>query len=59
MIVLCVDGDRERAELGHRLPFVQGMRPIDGKAAAYVCENYSCKLPITDPAELARLLDAK
>ncbi|MGE5403672.1 MAG: thioredoxin domain-containing protein [Candidatus Saccharibacteria bacterium] len=29
---------------------------IDGKATAYVCENFACQAPVTDPAELRRML---
>ncbi|MGZ4105703.1 MAG: hypothetical protein ACXVP8_10635, partial [Actinomycetota bacterium] len=29
---------------------------IDGKAAAYVCERFACKMPVTDPAQLSALL---
>ena len=29
---------------------------IDGRAAAYVCEHFSCRAPVTDPEELAELL---
>jgi uncharacterized protein YyaL (SSP411 family) len=32
------------------------MSPIDGKSAAYVCENFACKAPVTDPKALAELL---
>ena len=32
------------------------MGTIDGRAAAYVCENFACQLPVNDPAELERLL---
>ena len=32
------------------------MVPAQGKATAYVCENYVCKLPTSDPEVLARLL---
>ena len=29
------------------------MTPLDGHAAVYVCENFACQAPITDPAALA------
>ncbi|HSP67077.1 MAG TPA: thioredoxin domain-containing protein [Bryobacteraceae bacterium] len=32
------------------------MTPTDGLATAYVCENYACKLPVTDAGALAELL---
>jgi uncharacterized protein len=28
------------------------MPAIEGRATAYVCENYACKLPVTDAAAL-------
>ncbi|MEO8379030.1 MAG: thioredoxin domain-containing protein, partial [Acidobacteriota bacterium] len=30
-------------------PYTLEQRPIDGKATAYVCTNYLCRLPVTDP----------
>ncbi len=38
------------------LPVLEGRTLVDGQAAAYVCENYACQLPTTDPEQLARLL---
>jgi uncharacterized protein len=32
------------------------MPPVDGLATAYVCENYACKLPVTEAGALAELL---
>jgi uncharacterized protein len=29
---------------------------VDGLAAAYVCEDFTCRRPVTDPADLAALL---
>ena len=39
------------------LPVLESRTLVDGKPAAYVCENYACRLPVTTPEELAELLD--
>jgi uncharacterized protein YyaL (SSP411 family) len=57
--VLFVVNDADEKQLAAWLPFIQGMHPIDGKAAAYVCENYACKLPTSDPARVTAMLDEK
>ncbi|MGZ5440561.1 MAG: thioredoxin domain-containing protein [Thermoanaerobaculia bacterium] len=33
-------------------PYTEEQRAIGGKATAYVCTNYACKLPTTDPASV-------
>jgi uncharacterized protein YyaL (SSP411 family) len=40
------------------LPLLEGRHAIGGRATAFVCRNYACDLPATDPATLARQLDA-
>ena len=39
------------------LPLLEGRDLVNGQAAAYVCENYVCKLPITEAQALAGLMD--
>ena len=38
-------------------PLVDHRRPAPGKALAYVCENFTCRQPISDPAQLRVALD--
>jgi uncharacterized protein YyaL (SSP411 family) len=37
-------------------PLLEGRATVEGHPAAYVCENFACQLPVTDPAELDREL---
>jgi len=55
-VVLLVDGDESRKALAGYLPVVADMTALDGKATAYVCEDYTCKLPTTDVEEFGQLI---
>jgi len=39
------------------LPLLADRGLVDGKPAAYVCENFACQLPVTDVEALEKLLD--
>jgi uncharacterized protein len=41
---------------GPTIPLLEGRTPVDGRAAAYVCEHFTCALPVTTPEELAASL---
>ena len=38
------------------VPLLEDRGRVDGKPTAYVCENYACNLPVTEPAALAAQL---
>jgi hypothetical protein len=38
------------------VPLLEGRTALDGGAAAYVCERFTCRRPVTEPAELQALL---
>ena len=40
------------------VPLLEGRGLIEGRSAAYVCQNYVCQLPVSDPAALAAQLDS-
>lgn len=55
-VVLQVDGGPDQTFLSANNPAVSMMMPINGEPAVYVCKNFTCQLPVTDTAALARLL---
>ncbi len=39
--------------------FVKEQKAMDGKATAYICENYACKAPTNDMNQILKLLDER
>jgi uncharacterized protein YyaL (SSP411 family) len=40
------------------VPLLADRPVVDDRATAYVCERFACQAPVTDPADLERLLRA-
>ena len=57
VVTLLVPPGTEGTEIRKLAPFTEHHAPIDGKAAAYVCRDYACKMPTADPSELKKLLE--
>ncbi len=51
-----LDGGPGQAWLARRAPWLAEMGPRDGRATAYVCENYACQAPVTTPEALRGML---
>jgi hypothetical protein len=45
-----------RASSPSALPLLAGKQPVGGKPALYICRNFSCQQPITDPRSVADAL---
>jgi len=55
-VLFLADGAEGQGYIGEKNEAIRAMSPIDGKPAAYVCENFTCKAPVTDPKQLGDLL---
>ncbi len=54
--LLLADGAENQQYLEKSLPFLNSVEQVDGRATAYVCENFSCKMPVSSPNALAELI---
>ena len=41
------------------IPLLEGRTALEGRPAAYVCENFTCRRPVSQPAELDALLGSR
>jgi len=51
-ILLAATGGEDQAWLARRAPWLADMTPRDGRATAYLCEEFACQAPVSEPAEL-------
>ena len=56
-VLLLADGAEGQRQLARWVPSLATVTRKQGRATAYICENYICNLPTADPPTVARLLD--
>ena len=47
----------DQREIEEIAPYTKELQSINGQATAYVCQNYQCRLPVTDPEKMMELLN--
>jgi uncharacterized protein YyaL (SSP411 family) len=55
-ILILADGGEGQKFFAEKNEAIAAMWMVDGKPAAYVCENFTCKAPVTDAKALRELL---
>jgi uncharacterized protein YyaL (SSP411 family) len=58
-VVILRPSEEESPNIANIAEYTKYQTSIDGKATAYVCLNYNCKLPTTDSGKMLELLDVK
>ncbi len=48
--------EEDPTEIVQLAPFIASQKSLDDRATVYVCCNFVCNLPTTDPAEVVRLI---
>jgi len=56
-VVLLRPSDQEAPDIIRLAKFTEYQSSFDGKATAYVCLDYACKMPTTDTKEMLKLLN--
>src|SRR5437016_6369648 len=56
-IVLLAEGAESQKYIVEKHEAIRAIFIVDGTAATYVCENFTCKAPVTEPQALAELLN--
>jgi len=55
-VLLAMDGGEAQAWLAARAPWLADMKPVAGRATVYLCEEFACQAPVSDPESLRKLL---
>ena len=56
VLILHPEGEEGEA-IEHIVPLVKQQVMVDGRATAYVCENYACQMPTSEVDEMMTLVD--
>jgi len=58
-LLLLADGAENQEYLAARQPFLKNVVRLEGKATAYFCSDFTCRMPTTDPEVLRQQLAGK
>lgn len=56
-VVLFKDSEASPGDITSIAAYTEGQIMIDGKATAYICENFACRAPVTDLKEFEDAID--
>jgi hypothetical protein len=57
-VLIHVGDPSEQDQVARLVPTASRLPMVDGEPTAYLCENFTCRLPVSSPAELGSMLDS-
>ena len=61
LLGVCVDGYQPHRIVAvgspEHVPLLQGREPVNGRATAYLCVDFTCRPPVSEPESLRALLE--
>ncbi len=54
--LLLADGGDSQKYLEEKIEALRAMKPVEGRPAVYICEDFACQAPVSDAAALRKLL---
>jgi len=55
-VILLHQQEKADSAIDKTIPFIKNLTAIEGKATAYVCENYACNRPVNKIDDLDKML---
>jgi uncharacterized protein YyaL (SSP411 family) len=55
-VILLHQQEKADSAIDKTIPFIKNLTAIEGKATAYVCENYACNRPVNTTDDLDKML---
>jgi uncharacterized protein YyaL (SSP411 family) len=55
--VVIFRSEKDESEIAQIAKYTMNQKPVNSNATAYVCRDFACSLPTTEPDEMLRIIE--